>query len=602
MARSFDVVSYNILAGTLGSNTIPWVTSISSEMLLRVNAALGAASSDGGVSDWESLLRGPISAAYTAHFHKNWDVLPDGLNESAHMRRVWAMRDVRSTADLDALLRPKLRVVGPDVLEYTRAKDGRSLRASTLRGVLASTLGPPLGQSVFDDIMESESRLCGWRVRGPAVVDRMLGLTTGGTWEERPALLLIQEYDTEKWSCAPFSTPSVEAATAATAAEEPQTQRPRLDAAAAAAAAAAAGPEEVTFRTALVRHGYGGVIFNKPSGQHCVAAYWRRDCFTSAATAGSDDGVVIVSCGESVADTAYAFDLQCSSHRQQRDDEDGDGGGGGSGTALPLTLLKERDRRCAGFVRLLPVEGAAGAAAADDDDAPPPPLWACVTHLMTTSRDCAKLNHFPGEVRAGELAVLGKLAARVVPRGEAMLLGGDFNAVPCELYDWATGGIPAAQTDGSPAKTALLQLATGLVGGVDAGAEKRSLLFVVGEEGRVLREAFAEEHGWEDVKSARCPTSINATRSERIDYLWHSPELSLERGGGAAAAADAAAAAAAAAAGGHHPINRIPTQPLPCLAADGASIAEPSDHVPIAATFTFVGATAATATSTPASL
>jgi hypothetical protein len=245
--------------------------------------------------------------------------------------------------------------------------------------------------------------------------------------------------------------------------------------------------------------------------------------------------------------------LQCSSHRQQRDDEDGGGGGGGSGTALPLTLLKERDRRCAGFVRLLPVEGAAGAAAADDDDAPPPPLWACVTHLMTTSRDCAKLNHFPGEVRAGELAVLGKLAARVVPRGEAMLLGGDFNAVPCELYDWATGGIPAAQTDGSPAKTALLQLATGLVGGVDAGAEKRSLLFVVGEEGRVLREAFAEEHGWEDVKSARCPTSINATRSERIDYLWHSPELSLERGGGAAAAAAAAAAAdpaAAAAAAG----------------------------------------------------
>merc|ERR1719217_1185449 len=70
-------------------------------------------------------------------------------------------------------------------------------------------------------------------------------------------------------------------------------------------------------------------------------------------------------------------------------------------------------------------------------------------HMMTTSRDSAKTNGFPGEVRAGEFAKAREVLGAFVRPGEAVLFCGDFNTGPHE--DAVFGGrIPAAGGDPVP--------------------------------------------------------------------------------------------------------------------------------------------------------
>ena len=113
------VGTYNVLAASLGSNTIPWVTDLPPDLIAEVDALLRAANGggngggsgggSGGVTSWAALLRGPISSEYKRHFHKNWHPLPPAPHphaaDSSLMRRLWAQPDLGSNADLDPLLR-----------------------------------------------------------------------------------------------------------------------------------------------------------------------------------------------------------------------------------------------------------------------------------------------------------------------------------------------------------------------------------------------------------------------------------------------------------------------------------------------------------------
>ena len=64
--------------------------------------------------------------------------------------------------------------------------------------------------------------------------------------------------------------------------------------------------------------------------------------------------------------------------------------GGADDGPTPMALS---DRRNAALVRL--THRASGAI-----------VWVCAAHLMTTSRDGARTNRYPGEVRAGEFVAL----------------------------------------------------------------------------------------------------------------------------------------------------------------------------------------------------
>ena len=229
-------------------------------------------------------------------------------------------------------------------------------------------------------------------------------------------------------------------------------------------------------------------------------------------------------------------------------------------------------------------------------------IWACTAHLMTSSRDnCAK-NRFPGEVRIGELGVVCEKAAELVPPGDALLIGGDFNLDPSFLWQCAASGITPREVGGAAALDGAALATPAALDASDAADGTREL--ALRWSGTELREAFEVQHAWREDACARWPTSINAKRSMRIDQLWFTPstlarvraaprrklrkascfcsgKLRSEGAGGSAAAAAAAAAV--------ERIGRTPTAPIPCLSADGARIAEPSDHVPIAALFELRG-------------
>jgi hypothetical protein len=555
----------------LGSNTIPWVTALSRELSESVDAALGVAPVEGATT-WETLLKRVITPEYQKHFHKNWMVLPDGLNDSVPMRKVWAQCDVGH--HMDPLLRPKLRAVAPDTVEYTDVRTGARSQATTLRGLLRASLPTGLGERVFNAIIEDESRLYSWKARGPAIVDRLIGVATGGSWEDRPDILLLQEYDRETETLAAFSLPPT-----------------RSDSPGVASDAGTAVPD-ISMRAALVRHGYGGVVFNNPVGAPSVAVYWRRDRWACAAT---EDDVLVLNCGESATGAAFCVDLMSSSHSQLAP-----AAAAGDADAAPLRrhaereLLPLRDRRCAGFVKLEPrASGGGGGGGADTAS-----IWACTAHLMTSSRDnCAK-NRFPGEVRIGELGVVCEKAAELVPPGDALLIGGDFNLDPSFLWQCAASGITPREVGGAAALDGAALATPAALDASDAADGTREL--ALRWSGTELREAFEVQHAWREDACARWPTSINAKRSTRIDQLWFTPStLARVRAAPSEGAGGSAAAAAAAAV---ERIGRTPTAPIPCLSADGARIAEPSDHVPIAALFELRGGRATSSSSEASAL
>jgi len=140
---------------------------------------------------------------------------------------------------------------------------------------------------------------------------------------------------------------------------------------------------------------------------------------------------------------------------------------------------------------------------------------------MTTSRDSAKTNEYPGEVRAGELrAVREELRARVPP-GEAVIFAGDFNTDARELSVFE-GRLKSKATG------EMLEVPTGFV--ASDGGSSRALEWHAGEASLRMREALEPIHQWgagvgpAGAAGGHC-TSTNAERTDWIDYLWYSEGL-----------------------------------------------------------------------------
>lgn len=188
-------------------------------------------------------------------------------------------------------------------------------------------------------------------------------------------------------------------------------------------------------------------------------------------------------------------------------------------------------------------------------DDPSRKVWVVVVHLMTTSRDAAKTNGYPGEVRAGELAELRKHVAKHVQPGEAVLLMGDFNTQPTDLAIFA-GTVPAAK--GSVSGQAHVLFDTGFK---KLGTSRAQLDWLSGDTagsgGAVLTDAFEATHGWGDEGTIQ-PTSVSAARSDHIDYMFYDARrLKCTE-----------------------TVLQMPSSATP-------NTVEPSDHMPIGARFTW---------------
>ena len=141
---SFTCVSYNLLAASLGSNTIPWVMTISQRAQKAAEQELRNKS--GGCGSWKDFVKNVLSVEYRAGFHSNYSpVWPK--KESSHMRAVWAA-EINSTSDLPLPLQQGgVTVSEPNRLHWHDLEGGTGEQRSgwTLRGVLCKHFGPDLG-------------------------------------------------------------------------------------------------------------------------------------------------------------------------------------------------------------------------------------------------------------------------------------------------------------------------------------------------------------------------------------------------------------------------------------------------------------------------
>ena len=125
------------------------------------------------------------------------------------------------------------------------------------------------------------------------------------------------------------------------------------------------------------------------------------------------------------------------------------------------------------------------------------------------------------------------------PYSQAVVVCGDFNTPPDEAATWSGAIAPGCEFD------------TGFADGA----------FTWG--GRVLRDAFEPAHGWQGARTDVC-TSKNGDRTLWIDYLFHDAALV--------------------------PSDRSDVS-APAAAIPDAD--HPSDHLPLACTFSFAPEAAA---------
>ena len=477
--HSFTALTYNILARSLGSNTIPWCIAIDAAFRERVEAATS--------TKWSAFKSATLTPEYKAHFHKNF-----AAGEYTAMRAFWAARKCASAADLPASL-PHLRFVAEDTVAYTA--DGAERVATTLRGLLRQNLPESLALELFSHIVAAEEAVYAWAVRGPRLFSEVTRPRFGGG---PPDIVALQEYDAHE------------------------------------AVARYRGDADETFAAAMDAAGWTGALFKDPKGgpqASGLGVFWRRAAFVAAADGGGEFEGGEIECdagGGAFGVPARSVDMREAWHPLGGADDDG---------PTPMALS---DRRNAALVRL--THRASGAI-----------VWVCAAHLMTTSRDGARTNRYPGEVRAGEFVALRELVASEVrggggggdQSGAAMLLMGDFNTPPGDAAVFE--GRPPAAAAGLPPPP---RLATGFSGGAFGWADADGAPLE-------LRDAFEGIHRWGDAPAPGHCTSRNADRTEWIDYVFHTPATLTPTARSDTAAPDAA----------------MPSE------------THPSDHLPLAVAF-----------------
>ena len=183
------IVSYNILAKSLGSNCIPWVMVVSPELQRRVEVQTGL--------PWDQWKDDSLGTAYKQHFHKNF-----ASGDYSTMRTLWSARHLQSAADLPASL-TGLSFVAPDTVSYRAAETATArgsvptvLLAKTMRGVLRELLPEQLASDLFAQLMEAEDTVYSWQARGPRILQAATNPPLGRERDGVAAdIIALQEYD-----------------------------------------------------------------------------------------------------------------------------------------------------------------------------------------------------------------------------------------------------------------------------------------------------------------------------------------------------------------------------------------------------------------------
>mmetsp|Transcript_19275 Transcript_19275/g.60322 ORF Transcript_19275/g.60322 Transcript_19275/m.60322 type:complete len:431 (+) Transcript_19275:594-1886(+) len=236
---TFRVLTYNILARSLGSNTIPWVMNVSPSTRERIEAATGR--------PWAEWRKGNVDEEYKRNWHKNF-----ASGDYSAMRRLWG-RPLASAADVpDAL--GGLAFVGEDRVSYD--KRGVATVATTLRGVLRAALGEAEGTKLFDEIADADATVYDWAARGPRVFQTCAAADAD--------VVALAEYDVHD------------------------------------AEAAYAGGATTSFADAMRDAGYDGALFTDPllgrTPPSGLGLFWRRSAFEASGGASADGAAV--ACGD----------------------------------------------------------------------------------------------------------------------------------------------------------------------------------------------------------------------------------------------------------------------------------------------------------------
>lgn len=512
----WTLVTYNILARSLGSNCIPWVMTVDAAIRGQVDthlAAVAASARGKTCASWDDVAS-DLKREYRAHFHRNTHTQSDPRKYHA-MRALWSHPNpaTATTAELPELASLRVPAAGVEGgIAYTDDKGSERL-AVPMAWLLPRLLGDDtLAARVLEHVLAREHRVFQWPLRGPRLFQRAVGATaelgsTGGRASaDAPGVVCLQEYDVHDVPAAYRGDES--------------------------------GPE--TFHAAMRARGYEGLFLAGLSRVSGVAVFWRRDEWELVEPgAGSASGAVVtpgdgpadttVHAGESLGRAAFNAHFSEQWHPTSAARDAG------------ATLMAEGDRRTVGLVRLR--RRFSGRV-----------VWIVCAHLMTTSRDCAEKTWYPGEIRAGELATLRQLVARHVCAGEGVVLAGDFNTRPFErnvwsgvspLVDTADAGAagPAGGGGAGSAAAPPIETHTGFAEAASGiGAQLRWLASDdeaggIAAMGAVLESAFEDAHGWPTDGGADLSaeltagaggslpraTSVTELRRDWIDYVWYSP-------------------------------------------------------------------------------
>ena len=578
------VTQQNILAKSLGSNTIPWCLTLSSSLHTQADSALASYYSDINHHDcepglapknWKEWKKYKLAAQYLKSFHKNFD-----SGDYTKMRSFWGTRQCKSSKDIPYPLSSHLRFEKEDCISYEteiyvpidpamREIDGTSenrkekkrVMALTLRGVLFAepaftvSSGPSstsLALQLFEEIVSLEENVFDWSVRGPRIFQSLLfpppplslPMFTSTDCKEKyplPDIVALQEYDIHS-SKACYRQQDVLSQT-----------------------------HEETFSEAMRREGYSGIFFSDPlltrkppSG---IAIYFKHDRFELCDAFGFpltfqelsnnlDENHFIetckaVNCHEQ--DIPWTISLSCGKtidHLNSKSHTDTNPTTTGPAAVNidmmerwtpfrriqrtynseneELQLLKLSSRRNAGFIRLR------------ERHEPNRILHVLTVHLMTTSRDGPKSNKYPGEIRARELEVLKDLvkhhvidstvAPSSIPCAQPIRTNNKdevtstMKPVCVLLGDFNTAPDELDVFSGKIKPCASHNNPSSAPRIISTGFCKDDVSFkwadVHGNEVKLV-DAFAKVH--ENKKVKHC-TSRNADRSSWIDYIYHTED------------------------------------------------------------------------------
>lgn len=426
-SHEFSVATYNMLAKSLGTNTIPWVMNVSPSIRQRIEEVTPYPSFRQWVDD-------VLKPEYMNHFHKNFE-----SGNYASMRSFWGTPSCTSPQDIPKDLHG-LTWVREDVVAYaTDDATSSTQEATTLRGISKQNLPNEVFQEFFDEINSKEQGIYAWKVRGPRIFAK---ITSG-----KPEIISMQEYDCHD-AIADYRN--------------------------------SGSPE--SFAEAMKSVGYDGVFLkdplvgrDPPSG---IGLFWDNASFETVA---GISGMESLDCNSNgFGGSIHNVDLEERWHPRNSPHEESQ-------------LMKASDRRNGAVCRLR--HKTTGRV-----------VSLCTAHLMTTSRDGAKTNMFPGEVRAGELAVLRRLVESQIKPGDALVMVGDFNTNAKDAKTVFSGQIQALKNE------KVLEFKTGFNASIESFEW----------DSHILKDAFAAFHRWgEGVGESEYCTSRNSNRVEWIDYVFY---------------------------------------------------------------------------------